>query len=282
MIDEPGVYTMSADDYHDDPVKGGSLSSSGARRILECPARYHWERDHRPASTDAFDFGHAAHKLVLGAGPEVEVVDAQDWRTKSAKERRDAAYLAGKVPLLGDEWGQVIEMAQAIRRHPFAAAIFDPSRGQPEQVLVWLDEETGVWRRAMVDWLPTAQSGRRMVVADYKTTVSAHPKSLARSVASFGYHQQAPWYLDGVAALGLDEAPAFVFVAQEKTPPYLVTVFQLDETAMHIGAQLNRRALEVYRDCTAADVWPGYSTDVEVIALPRWAERQHEETYLEY
>ena len=189
--------------------------------------------------------------------------------------------MAGKVPLLEDEWGQVIDMAQAIRRHPIAAAIFDPTRGKPEQVLVWEDPDTGVRRRAMVDWLPTA-AGRRLIVADYKTTTSASPAALTRSVASFGYHQQAPWYLDGAIALGLDEAPAFVFVAQEKTAPYLVTVFQLDENALRIGRDLNRRALEVYRDCTASDVWPGYSSDVEVIALPRWAERQHEETYVDY
>lgn len=282
MINEPGVYSMPAEEYHADPVKGGSLSSSGARRILECPAKFRWERDHPPASTEVFDFGQAAHKLVLGAGPDVEVVEANSWRTKAAQEKREAAYLAGKVPLLEDEWGQVIDMAQAIRQHPFAAAIFDPSRGAPEQVLVWQDNDTGVWRRAMVDFLPTAQEGRRLIVADYKTTYNASPASLARSVANYGYHQQAPWYLDGVTALGLDEAPAFVFVAQEKTAPYLVTVFQLDENALRIGRDLNRRALEIYRDCVTADVWPSYSADVEVIALPRWAERQHEETYVDY
>ena len=74
MIVDPGVYTLPADEYHADPVKGGSLSSSGARKILECPARFRWERDHPPVPTDAFNFGHAAHKLVLGAGPDVEVV----------------------------------------------------------------------------------------------------------------------------------------------------------------------------------------------------------------
>ncbi len=36
-ITAPGVYVIPADDYHADPVPGGSISASGARRILPRP-----------------------------------------------------------------------------------------------------------------------------------------------------------------------------------------------------------------------------------------------------
>ena len=46
-ITEPGVYEMPAEEYHADPVEGGSLSSTGARRLLEmAPARWRYEQAH--------------------------------------------------------------------------------------------------------------------------------------------------------------------------------------------------------------------------------------------
>jgi hypothetical protein len=76
-----------------------------------------------------------------------------------------------------------------------------------------------------------------------------------------------------VRALGLDEDPAFLFVFQEKTPPYLVTVVQLDDEAEAAGRARNELAMEIWRDCTQAGVWPGYSQDIELITLPPWAAR---------
>src|SRR5690606_251862 len=150
---------------------------------------------------------------------------------------------------------------------------FQPGRGRAEQTLVWQDERTGVWCRARPDWLPDPRPGRRMVLADYKTCASADPDALSRAAASNGWHQQAAWYLDGARALGLagDDA-AFVFVCQEKQPPYLVTVCQLDHVAMQIGAARNHRARCIWRHCRETGQWPAWSADVVELTLPRWAE----------
>lgn len=276
-ITAPGVYDMPEDAYHADPVPGGSLSSSGARRLLppSCPALFAYEREH-PRASAAFEYGTAAHLLVLGEGPKIVVVDAEEWRTKAIKEEVAAIRAAGNVPLKPSEHEQVQQMAAALRRHPIAGRLFQPGTGDAERSLFWIDQRTGVWRRARPDWMPH-RSGGRLVVADYKTCRSAAPDNLQRAIHEYGYHQQAAWYLDGVRALGLDDAPAFVLVAQEKTPPYLVTVAQVDVVALRIGRELNARALEIYRDCTAAGVWPGYSDDVELIGLPGWVEARHRE-----
>lgn len=279
-ITAPGVYDLSAARYHADPVSGGSLSSSGARKLLppSCPALFaHWRAaggEHRAV----FDVGHAAHAVVLGAGAELAVVDASDWRGKAAREERDAAYAGGRTPLLRAEYDQVQAMSAALRAHPVAAALLDPARGRPEQTLIWRDEPTGVWRRAMLDWLPDAAPGRRLIVADYKTARSAEPGALSRALDSYGYAAQAAWYLDGVTALDLTGGgpAAFVFVAQEKDPPYVVTVFEPDAEALRWGALLNRKAIETYRRCTDAGHWPGYTDDVISVGLPAWAVRQHQ------
>jgi hypothetical protein len=275
VITEPGVYTMPEADYHADPVPGGSLSCSGAKKLLACPARFAYDREHPPAPTAAMELGTAAHRLVLGAGAELVVIDADDWRTKAAKEAAAAAREAGAVPLLTAEHAQVQAMAAALREHPVAAALFDPDRGDPEQSLFWVDDRTGVWLRSRLDWLPRQPAGR-LIIGDYKTAVSASPDGFSRAVLNFSYHQQAAFYTDGAAALGLDGDPAFLFVVQEKTPPYLVAVYELDALATEAGRARNRRAAEMFRDCTEAGIWPGYSAEVEPISLPPWATRIEE------
>jgi hypothetical protein len=276
-VTAPGVYDMPDATYHADPVAGGSLSSSGARKLLppNCPARFRYELDHPRPANPVFDFGHAAHKQVLGVGAEVVVVDAANWQTKAAREARDKAYAAGKVPVLAGEHDRVLGMAAALRAHPTAAALLNPAAGQPEQSLFWTDDEAGIWCRSRLDWLPNP-TDRRMVIADYKTCESAELGHIERAVHNYGYHQQAAFYIDGVKALGLADDPAFVFVFQEKTAPYLITIVQLDPEAERIGRAENRKAIDIYRRCKATDQWPAYSDDIELISLPPWVERRHQ------
>ncbi|HEY9391019.1 MAG TPA: PD-(D/E)XK nuclease-like domain-containing protein [Mycobacteriales bacterium] len=280
-ITQPGIYDgMPSDVYHADPVPGGSLSSSGARLLLppSCPALFrHAQTAGRPPKA-AFDFGHAAHRLVLGVGERIVRVDAQDWRTKAAQQKRDQAYEDGAVPLLAHDYQQVQDMAAALRRDPIASALFNPESGSPEQSLFWRDEHTAVWRRARLDWLANRTDGRRLIVADYKTTASADPAALSKSMHTYGYHQQGAWYLDAVTALGLTGGlePAFVLIFQEKTPPYLVTVVQPDPVALRIARERNAVALDTYRRCVTTGHWPGYADGVISLALPPWAEREHE------
>jgi hypothetical protein len=283
VITEPGVYEMTAAEYHADPVPQGSLSSSGARRLLapSCPALFRHEQLHGRPPKRTFDLGHAAHKLVLGTGPELRLLEHDNLTTKTARADRDAAYADGAVPLRRADWEAVHAMASAIRQHPIASRLFDPAGGKGEQALFWWDPQARVIRRAMLDWLPDRGDGR-LVVRDYKTTTAADLESIAKSIHTYGYHCQGDWYLEGVKALGLHGGiePAMVFVFQEKTAPYLVTVVELDAVALRIGRARNRRALEIYRECVDTDRWPGHSDAIEMVALPTWAEIRDTEEYL--
>lgn len=275
---DAGLHDLTNDAYHADPVPDGSLSVSGAKKLLPpwCPAIYRWERDH-PVHKDVYDFGSAAHKLVLDdPDAQVIVVNAPDWRTKAAREQRDAARAVGNIPILAGDAYHVQAMAEQIRAHPVAAALLS-GPGRAEQSAFWPDARTGIWRRARFDWLPDAGDGRLLLV-DYKTAASANPYKFAKAVADYGYHMQADWYLQCATALDLGPDPAFLFIVQEKAAPYVVSVVQLDEDALRIGAELNARALDVYAECVYADVWPGYSTGIDVVSLPGYYQHQHEET----
>jgi len=273
MITEPGVYQVSTADYLADPTPDGSLSVSGARQLLppSCPALYHHWRTQGERHTRAFDEGKAAHHLVLGDGPELVEVPG-DWRTIAAKSEVEDARACGAIPLHTESYQQVQEMAAAIRAHPVAARLFDPDHGKPEQSLFWKDAQYGFMRRARLDWLPERQMGGRLILPEYKTALAAHPETWARKAVDYGYDMQCAWYLEAARALELGPDPGFLFVVQEKTEPYLVSLLQLDTSAIERGQRRNRRALEIYAECTRTDTWPGYTDDeVELVSLPAWA-----------
>ncbi len=261
----PGAHDDVAEaDYFGHPA----LSHSGAKLLLESPALFKWRQDHPQPAKKAFDYGHAAHALVLGTGAEIVEVKEETWAKNVAKAARDQAYAEGKVPLLYHQVQQVKDMAAALLQHPVARKMF--TAGKAEQSLFWADTATGVHLRCRIDWLPYTGL-EQMVIPDYKTTVSATGPAFQKALLSYGYHQQADWYSEAVRQCGIDEDPRFVFVCQEKTAPYLVQIFEPDAAAIQAGREANRRAINLYAQCEATDTWPGYSEAIELVSLPPWA-----------
>lgn len=275
-ITEPGVYPdLPADDYR---AQTDWLSVSGAKKLLRpsCPAKFKAALEAGDEHKPQFDLGKAVHTRVLGDGEALAVVDAENWRSSDARLARDEAYACGRVPLLAAEAEQVEAMAAAVAAHPIAAALF--AAGQPEVSLFWVDDATGVKCKARLDWLPEPAEGRRLLVPDLKTAVSAEPGEFARNAARFGYVSQQDWYSDGIRACGLDRDPAFLFVIVETTAPHVVTVGQFardDDTKL--AAAMNDKARRIYADCIQTDQWPGYADGIADLELPNWFHYQMED-----
>jgi hypothetical protein len=150
-------------------------------------------------------------------------------------------------------------------------------KGDAEATIFWQDKD--IWRRARLDWLSH-------YVADYKTADSAEPTALERAMHRYGYHLQADFYLDAAHAIDRDVA-GYLLIAQEKVPPYLVTVAQPDHNALRIGRRLNQMAIDLYRECISTGRWLGYqlpyadsntTDEVAYLALPSWVEAQFKES----
>ena len=268
------VLGLSEVDYHAHPA----LSSTGLRRLLppSCPARFRWWADNLAPAKAEFDHGHAAHTRVLGVGDPVVVVrDAAgdpytDWRKPAARAAADEVRAAGGVPLLAKDAARVDAIAAAVEVSacgPLLVACRDG--GWVEVSAFWTDGPSGVDCRARWDGAYLTVGGR-LVIVDLKTSTSAHPATFARkSVAAYGYHIQQAHYVDAAEALGHPD-PLFVFCVVEKDPPYVASPIVLDPADADLGARLAARAREIYRDCEAAGVWPGYTTDLTRAAMPAW------------
>jgi hypothetical protein len=262
-ITEPGlVFDMDDETYHSDPVPGGSLSSSLARRLTEyVPAKaIATHRDRKP--TAAMNLGKAAHLHALGAGPEL-IVWQHDGRTKAGKEERAerATDVAAErvIAVKEDERDQVLGMAAALRANPEVAAMLDA--GTPEVSVFW--QEQGAWCRGRFDLLGD-------VGDDYKTCDDASAQGFERSMSKYGYHQQADFYLRGLRAIGHPAGDhPMRFICQEKTYPYLVQVHTCDELAMEVAAALNDRAIGIFAEAIRTGEWAGYPTlHAEPTSLP--------------
>lgn len=273
-IDKAGLYDITEADYHADKlIPGGSLSSTEVKRLLDCPARFRYWKDHGPQHSDVFDFGKAAHAHLLGEGAEVVGLDFDDWRTKDARTAKAETREAGKIPCLTKEWAEVEAMIAKVREHPTASQLL--SDGTSEQSAFWRDR---VWRRARFDFRPHDD---RPIIVDYKTTRGpASPHGFFGSVKSYGYDLSAAWYCDGLrAATGLETDPAFVFVVQETDPPYLVSVYQLPPRHVALVRAACEQAVDIYLRCTETGEWPSYNADgIELIDMPEWAAYRWETT----
>jgi hypothetical protein len=275
------VEGLSAEEYHADKT---SVSSSGLRALLApgCPAQFKWDCDHPKPPKKEFDFGHVAHKLVLGEGDQVEIVDYPDWKKLDARDQRDNAHAEGRIPILTKDYETAAAMAFQIRQHPIAGPLFEPESGRAELSLYWTDPATGVRCRVRPDWLKELP-GMTLAV-DYKSCRDANPEAVSRAIRDYAYHQQDALYVEGIWRV-LDPADVrFVFVFQSKTAPYLITVRELTQQDRDIGRARNERALRIYAECEASGVWPDWTgsvTEIPQISMPTWDTIRQAEEFLQ-
>lgn len=254
-------------DYHAHPA----LSSTGARTLLDSPARFQWQRQH-PITSETFDFGTTVHTMVLGVGAEPVPLDFDSWRTKASQEAAAEVRAAGDVPMLRDAYDAARSCADAVLADRRAKAIL--ARCDQREVSMFAeDPATGVAMRARLDLYG---AGDEPLAADLKTAASAADDDFARAAANYGYAVQMAWYQHVRALATGDDTPIpFRFVVVEKSPPYLVNVIELDAEFAQIGRSQVDRALVKYAECTATGVWPGYGNadapdEPNLVGPPSW------------
>lgn len=282
---EPGIHTIPSDTYHSDPGREPSLSASVAHLLVNTTPLHAWNAHPRlnpnfeREEKAQFDMGSVTHALILEADTsKVQVVYADDWRTKDARAARDQARADGLIPMLQKDWVRVEMMAEAVRaqiaRRDDEPPLFDA--GKPEQTLVW--NERGVTCRARLDWL----RDDHVAIDDLKTTGrSANPMQWSRNTLwSIGADIQVAFYLRGLKRLtGVDAV--FRYVLVENVPPYGVSVVSMAGSALEIGNAKVDRALERWKWCLDNDEWPGYPSPVYYAETPgyeelRWMEADAE------
>jgi len=256
----PGVYRgINATRYHSDPAPAPSLSNSIIGPLLNKSPRHamlqhpRLNASYERTDNSVFDLGRAAHSLLLEGEDIASVIDADDWRTKAAKDARDEARANGLVPLLKHQHEQATAMVKAAREFVAStqhAGIF--SDGHGEQAMVW--EMDGIYCRALVDWLTEDRS----LVIDYKTTGADCPQAWMRGhMVQHGYDTQAEFTKLGLNHLGHHGAK-FLFLVQETEAPHMCYFVEPSESMAAVAVSKITRATKLWRECLSQNKWPGY------------------------
>jgi hypothetical protein len=253
-----------------------SLSASIARILLTKTPRHAWlahprlNPHYRDERKPEFDRGEAAHALLIGKGRKIAVLPFDDFRSKAAKEAREAAYAERKIPIKQRDFAEIEAMVQSARSQlGQISELGKPFEdGQGELPLYWQEGQTHF--RSRLDWLSSDDS----VIFDYKTTTNAHPDAFTRKIYDMGYDVQAAFYRRAVRMTGGPERASFIFIAQEIEAPYALSAIALTPAAIDMAERKVEKAIALWRDCMSSNVWPGYPARVCHVDPPSWAEWQ--------
>ena len=242
------------------------LSSTGARRLLDSPARFRYWADNQQPSKPAFDLGTAAHSKILGVGagvieyPEAHLTPSGNASTKAATVEWEAEQRAKGLTLISaSDARRVDAMAEAVLANPDARAILERLR---QRELTIIQEIDGVPVRARFDLYDEDEA------ADLKSGRDASPSGFNRSIANYGYFIQRRFYDDiNHAETGL-RLERFPLIIVESSAPYMVGVYDLDFMYDEKAGELCKKARDLYRECTETGVWPGYARTT--LTAPSW------------
>lgn len=286
IIDQPGIYDLTADEYHADPCVVPSFSRSIAKILIEAsPAHARCKHprlggqadddDVEPdiaTAVEARDVGTAAHSVFLRSDESVVVrIPFDTYQTKVAKAARDEALAAGKVPLKQAKYDDMLRLVDVLERYRARTGAF--TKGKPEQTLIW--QEGPTWCRCMVDWL---EDDPAAPIWDLKTTPGrADLDKWTRRCFDNGSHLQPVFYPRGAAELRDGVVPGgFNFIVVETTAPYGIKRFELSPQTYQLAATQLDYAIKIWERCMAENSWPGYADDPEWIDPPGYILRNWE------
>lgn len=275
---KPGFHlNVPADAYHADPCEQPSLSCGVAKILLAESPRKAWHSHprlnpkHREEHDSKFDLGTCAHAVLLeNDASRIVIVEADDWRTKAAKDQRDAARAIGKTPLLSRHYDDVRRMVDAALAFIAESEIADFWHdGDSEVTGIAKDGDTTL--RCRFDRLT---SDRRMIV-DYKSTTDVSPDAFQRQIARMGYDVQHAFYRRVARILGVKD-PRFVFLAQSVESPHECTLHDLDPASVEIADAKVERAINLWCQCLNAKRWPSYDNRIHYAMPSAWQMAEHE------
>lgn len=267
------VPNMSMEEYQAIPAMSAGMAVT---MVEQCPLKAWMSSPFNPSyvreDKNHFDIGTAVHLAVLEPHLFAEQVvchDFVEYRTNESKEIRDSAWAAGKTPLKPDEATLVKNLRNAVMSDVDAEPLLTQA-GDAEVTLLW--DWDGIPCKARVDRL----SHDFKIALDLKTARSVEPRAMERAALEHGWHVRAVWYMSAIKAV-TDVDARYCFLPVEKDPPYIVEVYEMEESALIRGEQLVGRALHLFAECQRTGKWPKYRSGSSKLRLPGYAEFRYAE-----
>ena len=262
---KPGIYDLSLEDYHHGP----GISRSGLMEFKRSPYHY-WYRylnpDYKPeTATLAQILGNALHTLILEPN-EFEkryfVMPELNKTTKEGKERwqKIQSELGNKETLSFNQYQTLQAMVESFQKHELANQFLE--NAEVEQSIYWTDLDTGVLCKCRPDIL------RCNLIGDLKTAQDGSPRSFQYAAFNYGYYIQAAMIQEALMEIKDVQIKDFLFLVIEKSAPFALSIYQLDEPSLAQGRHEFKQLLIRYKHCLDTNDWPAYA--IQEISLPRY------------
>jgi hypothetical protein len=239
--------------------------------------------DYVPERDEITTNGTLAHLAVLEKeklDERIVVVDASNWRTKAAQIVRDAAYEAGKLPILferdpgsdGPSFLKLMKIREALEGSIAAPMLFGPG-GDNE--VSYTFESDGVPCKCRVDRVMPERSYKRLL--DLKTAASASPEFFQRSMWSWGHHLRAAFYTRGWNLQNDGAVLDYLFVVVQRNEPFIVSVYRIDADSLVWGEKMVDAGLARFKQAQRSGQWSDWMLTAQpyyTVSLPTWAWHQ--------
>jgi len=247
-----------------------AISASGLKLLMRSPAHYYAayldpnRAERQP--TAAMKLGTATHCAILEPTEFSKRYmlrpDHINARTNAGRDELRAIEESGIEILNPDDFAQVMAMAKAFRDHPVSARLFSLEY-RVEQTI--FGEINGIPCKCRPDFMADG------IMIDVKSTRDASISGFGRQAWNLGYHIQEAFYRRVSGHTG-----TFLFGAVESDRPHLVQYHESSDELIDYANDVIDEALERFKKCKAANIWPGYSDYVEPLTIPGWALREIE------
>jgi len=257
-----GEFIIDDEVYHHPDCPG--ISRSKLSKINKSYNHFLYE-EHK--ETPALLVGRALHDAVLMDNLSNYTFFDGERRTKAGKEAYQELLKSGKEILKKDDYDTVKGICDSSRSNSTFLNILEGATN--ERAFFWTHEETGILCKCKPDILRRDVG----VAADLKSTPDARYRAFLGSVTKYSYDMQAAYYMDGVnAVLGADTIKNFIFIPVEKSKPYEMAFFSLNNESIQAGREIYTHALKKYRQhLDSSDIESGYSKNILTIGLADWA-----------
>ena len=223
--------------YHNGP----GISSSNIRRFSQ--SQLH-ALEEVIEQTPAMMFGSAAHSLIVEGEAaffsDVVTITGSPYTNANKQLKKDS--LAKGLSVITEEQRDTIysmnnSLVQEAEPYLRPGEDYPQVFKSPKEVSIyWYEQDLLCKTRADVvcNEFGNNFGEDAIVLVDYKTTSDCSVRGFTNSVRRYSYDLQAAWYKRGFERAGFKVAD-FVFVAQEKKPPYANKVFKMNHADMEIG-----------------------------------------------
>jgi exodeoxyribonuclease VIII len=223
LIDMPNKEYHSHRDY---------ISASQIKDLLKNP--YLFFHPQPQEDKYVFNIGSAIHCLILEPhkfNDEFAVAPKCDKRTSKGKEdwNNFIEENKDKIILESDDFDNLIELQKSTLAIPEVVKLL--KNGVSERSF-FTTLQDGTKKKVRPDRLRDDN-----IIIDVKSCRDASPDVFKRDIATYKYYVQAAYYID---VLGAKE---FIFLAIEKTPPYMVGIYVLTPEDLDRGRELIQKAL---------------------------------------